>query len=94
MQNMFLFELNEKGTASMDNWFWQACRSRRVQDHEWMIECDVGEFERLFRHREKFARRHTDINNNHRSESTHEGWPRYPWNEILYLETQLLSREI
>jgi hypothetical protein len=61
MQNMFLFKLNEKGTASVDDWFRQSCRSRGVQDHERVIECDGGKFEGFFWDRKEVASSNADI---------------------------------
>ena len=81
MQDMFFLELDEKRTASMDDWFGESCGSRRVQDHEWMIECDRGEFEGLFWYGEKVTRRDTEhISKLQQAESTHAGWKRCPLN--------------
>lgn len=55
MKDMFLFKLNEKGTGSMDDWFRESRRTRRVQDHERVIEREWGEFEGLFEYREEVA---------------------------------------
>lgn len=64
----------------MDDWFGESCRSRRVKDHEGVIEWDRGEFEGLFWYREEVAGGDATISTIRQVENTCVGLKRCPSN--------------
>ena len=57
MQDMFFFHLKQKSSAGMDDWLGKSRSTGRIQNDEWMVECNRRKHERRCRHRKEIMSR-------------------------------------